>query len=202
MIRTVIYCDVLHQYHHLLRKSRLIKLEINNFYLCISISENSTDGLTIVCLCQINFSALSKGDELHFSIQVYHYLTLSPSYRPVPTSVAPPLTTRKWLPPFRLLPPHTGRWLPAKTMCQDNSTYCAHKTMTLHMMTLSTMFTNNFCACQSFLFTNIRLICSVLVEFRTSFFRVSTCFNGCVAAMDAQLEFGTRLRWFCDRGVW
>ena len=69
-------------------------------------------------------------------------------------------------------------------------------------MTRSTMFTNNFCACQSFPFTNIWLICSVLVEFRTSFFQVSTCFNGCVAAMNARLGFGTRLRWFCDRGVW
>ena len=28
------------------------------------------------------------------------------------------------------------------------------------------------------------------------------CFNGCAAAMDARLGFGTRLRWFCDRGVW
>ena len=26
-------------------------------------------------------------------------------------------------------------------------------------------------------------------------------FNGCVAAMDARLRFGTRLRWFCDRFV-
>ena len=25
---------------------------------------------------------------------------------------------------------------------------------------------------------------------------------GCAAAMDARLGFGTRLRWFCDRGVW
>ena len=39
------------------------------------------------------------------------------------------------------------------------------------------------------------------VEYPT-FFRVSTCFNGSAAAMDAQLGFGTRLRWFCDRGVW
>ena len=74
--------------------------------------------------------------------------------------------------------------------------------MTLHTMMRSTMFTKNVCACQSFPFTNIRLICSVLVEFRTSFFQVSTCFNGCVAAMDARLGFGTRLQWFCDRGFW
>ena len=42
----------------------------------------------------------------------------------------------------------------------------------------------------------------VFVEFWTTFFRVSTCFNGSAAAMDAQLGFGTRLWWFCDRGVW
>ena len=54
-MRAVINCDVLHQYHHLFRKSRLINgyvdravfLEINNFYLCISISENSTGGHTL-----------------------------------------------------------------------------------------------------------------------------------------------------------
>ena len=40
----------------------------------------------------------------------------------------------------------------------------------------------------------------IFVEFRTTFFWVSTCFNGCAAATDARL--GTRLRWFCDRGVW
>ena len=70
--------------------------------------------------------------------------------------------------------------------------------MTLRTMMLSMTFTNNFCACQSSPFTDIRLICSVFVEFITSFFHVLTCFNGCVAAMDARLGFGTRLRWFCD----
>ena len=73
--------------------------------------------------------------------------------------------------------------------------------MTLHTQTLSTTFTNNFCACQSSPFTDIQLICSVFVEFITSFFHVLTCFNGCVAEMDARLGFGTRLRWFCDRFV-
>ena len=66
-------------------------------------------------------------------------------------------------------------------------------------MSVSTTFTNNFCACQSSPFTDIRLNCSVFVEFITSFFHVLTCFNGCVAAMDARL--GSRLRWFCDRFV-
>ena len=84
-----------------------------------------------------------------------------------------------------LLPPSTGLWPPANTMCLAISSYCAHKTMTLHTMTPPTMFTNNFCACQSFPFTNIRLICSLLDEFRTSFFQDLTCFNGCVAAIDA-----------------
>ena len=80
--------------------------------------------------------------------------------------------------------------------------YWAHKTMTLHSIPLATMITNNFCACQSFSMSQFRQNCFVLVKFRTSFFRVSTCFNGCVAAMDARLGFGSRLRWFCDRGVW
>ena len=74
--------------------------------------------------------------------------------------------------------------------------------MTLHSRPLATMITNIFCACRSFSMSQFRQNCFVLVEFRTLFFRVSTCFNGCVAAMDARLGFGTRLRWFCDRGVW
>ena len=78
---------------------------------------------------------------------------------------------------------------------------CTHKTMMLHTQTQSTTFTNNFCACQSSSFTDIRLICSVFVEFITSFFNVLTYFNGCVAAKDARLRFGTRLRWFCDHFV-
>ena len=69
-------------------------------------------------------------------------LTLSPSYRPVPPSGAPPLTARKRLPRFPLTALYRP---PVKTVCLDNFTYCAHKTMTLHTMTLSTMFTNNFC---------------------------------------------------------
>ena len=47
-------------------------------------------------------------------------------------------------------------------MCPDKSIYCAHKTMTLRTQTMSTTFTNNFCACQLSPFTDIRLICSVL----------------------------------------
>ena len=57
-MRAVIKCDVLHRYHHLLKKSRLINqiyvcvehavfLEINYYYLCISISENTTGGLAL-----------------------------------------------------------------------------------------------------------------------------------------------------------
>ena len=122
-------------------------------------------------------------------------LTLSPLYRPKPPSAAPPHTARYRLHRLPLLP---AVWPPAKTMCLDKSIPCAHKTMTLHTQTLSTMFTNNFSASS---FTDIRLICSVFVEFNTSFFHVLTYFNGCVAAMDARLGFGTRLRWFCDRFV-
>ena len=80
--------------------------------------------------------------------------------------------------------------------------YWAHKRMTLHSMPLATMITNNFCACRSFSMSQFRQNCLVFVEFMTSFFRVSTCFNGCAAAMDARPGFGTPLRWFCDRGVW
>ena len=79
----------------------------------------------------------------------------------------------------------------ANTML-DRLSYCAHKMMTLHSMTLPTMFTYNFCTCQSFSFSHIWQNCFILVEFRTSFFRVSTCFNGCAAAMDPRL--GSRLR--------
>ena len=70
-----------------------------------------------------------------------------------------------------------------------------HKTMTLHSKPDPTMITNHFCACGLFSKWNIRQNC--FVEFWTTFFRVSTCFNGSAAAMDAQLGFGTR-----DRGVW
>ena len=66
----------------------------------------------------------------------------------------------------------------------------------------TTMITNNFCACGLFKVEYPAEKSFVFVEFWTTFFRVSTCFNGSAAAMDAQLGFGTRLRWFCDRGVW
>ena len=121
-------------------------------------------------------------------------LTLSPLYQLKPPSAAP------LLPPDIAFIDRPSHWPHAKTMCLDKSIPCAHKTMTLHTQMLSTTFTNNFCACQSSSFTDIRLICSV--EFITSFFHVLTYFNGCVAAMDARLGFGTRLRWFCDRVVW
>ena len=74
--------------------------------------------------------------------------------------------------------------------------------MTLHSKPDPTMITNHFCACGLFSKWNIQQNYFVFVEFWTTFFRVLTCFNGSAAAMDAQLGFGTRLRWFCDRGVW
>ena len=77
-----------------------------------------------------------------------------------------------------------------------------HKAMTLHSKPDPTMITNHFCACGLFSKWDIRQNSFVFVEVWTTFFRVSTCFNGSAAAMDAQLGFGTRLRWFCDRGVW
>ena len=133
---------------------------------------------------------------VHTHTPVSLRLTLSPLYRPKPPSAAPPLTTRYRLHRSPLLP---AAWPPAKTMYLDKFIPCTHKTMTLHTQTLSTTFTNNFCACQSSSFTDIRLICSVFVEFITSFFHVLTyC---CVAVMDVRLGFGTRLRWFCDRFV-
>ena len=85
----------------------------------------------------------------------------SPSYRPISPSSIAPLTSR-YRPPGR----------PPKPCCLDKSIPCAHKTITLHTITLSTTFTNNFCACQSSPFTDIRLICSVFVEFITSFYHV------------------------------
>ena len=88
----------------------------------------------------------------------------SPSYRPISPSSIDPLTGRNRL---------TGG--PPKPCCLDISIPCAHKPMTLHTMTLSMTFANNFCACQSSPFTDIRLICSVFVEFITSFFHVLTC---------------------------
>ena len=117
------------------------------------------------------------------------------SYRPISPSLITPLTGRN-RPPGR----------PPKPCCLDKSIPCAKRWRYIHTLHTRyihrcTMFTNNFCACQSSPFTDIRLICSVFVEFITSFLHVLTCFNGCVAAMDAQLGFGTRLRWFCDRFV-
>ena len=54
-MHAVINCDVLHQHHHLLRKSRLIKWMCMLYYKLIifiyvpgiSISEHSTGGLTL-----------------------------------------------------------------------------------------------------------------------------------------------------------
>ena len=119
-----------------------------------------------------------------------------PSYRSVPPSGAPPLTARKQLPRFPLLLPYTGRWPPANTMCLAISTYCAHKTMKLHTMTRSTMFTNNFCACQSFPFTNIRLIWGL---HSLKFWRVLTAaWQQC--GCPTQIRNSTSMVF--DRGVW
>ena len=90
-------------------------------------------------------------------------------------------------PSYRLKP---AAWPPAQTMCLDKSIHCAHKTMTLHTQTLSTMFTNNFCACQSSAFTDIRLICSVFVEFITSFFHILTAaWQQWTLDSDSELDF-------------
>ena len=40
-----------------------------------------------------------------------------------------------------------------------------------------------------------------LFSFCRVYYFILSRFNGCVAAMDARLGFGTRLRWFCDRFV-
>ena len=102
------------------------------------------------------------------------HLTFSPLYRPVPIAIT------------------------QQTSIQSPT----HKPMTLHSKPDPTMITNHFCACGLFSKWNIQQNYFVFVEFWTTFFRVLTCFNGSAAAMDAQLGFGTRLRWFCDRGVW
>ena len=118
----------------------------------------------------------------------------SPSRRPISASRGPP---HAGLYRLQRRPPS-----PIFSTMLHRFSYWAHKTMTLHSMPLATMITNNFCACLGFSLSHIRQKCFVFVEFKTSCFRVSTCFNGCAAAMDARLGFGTRLRWFCDRGVW
>ena len=104
-----------------------------------------------------------------------------------------------------LEPPTTGLKRPRSPIAITQQTSIqspTHKMMTLHSKPDPTMITNHFCACGLFSQWNIRQNYFVFVEFWTTFFRVSTCFNGSAAAMDAQLGFGTRLRWFCDRGVW
>ncbi len=86
-------------------------------------------------------SVIGSADRMHPKLT---RRTLSPLYRPKPPSAAPPLTAR-YRPSYRSKPP---AWPAAKTMCLDKSIRCAHKAMTLHTQTLSTTFTNNFCACQ------------------------------------------------------
>ena len=130
---------------------------------------------------------------------VSQLLTFSPLYRPVPAALGSPLRhpiSTSWPPTHGALKRLQRR--PPSPIAIT----MIHKTMTLHSMPLATMITNNFCACGWFSMSYIRQKSFVFVEIRTTFFRVSTCFNGCVAAMDAWLGFGTRLRWFCDRGVW
>ena len=118
---------------------------------------------------------------------------------------APPFGARYRLPSLPLTPALNGFNEDSHLRSPSPSSIFSHvhiKRWRLHSRPLATMITNNFCACRWFSKSHIRQNCFVLVEFRTSFFRVSTCFNGCAAAMDARLGFGTRLRWFCDRGVW
>ena len=79
--------------------------------------------------------------------------------RPVPPSRAPPFTACTGFPgshSYRPKSPSTRPPSPTANIMLDRSSYCAHKTMTLNSMTLPTMFTNNFCACQSFSFSYIR----------------------------------------------
>ena len=119
-------------------------------------------------------------------------LTLSPSYRPVPSSRAPTLTARYRLPRLPLLL--------AATACRNQVLlkffYCAHKTITLNTMTLPTTSAIDFCACLSASFPDFQLNCYAFDEFVAPFSQVLTLFNGCVAGMNARLRFGTRLRWF------
>ena len=131
-----------------------------------------------------------------------HTLTFSPLYRPVPPALGSPFLRLK---PPSYSPPTTGLKRPRSPIAIAQQTSIqspTHKPMTLHSKPDPTMITNHFCACGLFSKWNIQQNYFVFVEFWTTFFRVSTCFNGSAAAMDAQLGFGTRLRWFCDRGVW
>ena len=63
-------------------------------------------------------------------------------------------------------------------------------------MTLHTMTAIDFCACLSASFPDFQLNCYSFDEFVAPFSQVLTLFNSCVAAMNARLGFGTRLRWF------
>ena len=88
-MHAVINRDVLHQYHHLLRKSRLIKWMcmlysyklIFFIYVFLSVKIPLVDlhCLTIVCLCQVIFSALVIVEELHFSVLSLFKITMSAS---------------------------------------------------------------------------------------------------------------------------
>ena len=68
--------------------------------------------------------------------------------------------------------------------------------MTLHTMTLPTTSAIDFCACLSASFPDFPLNCYAFDEFLGPFSQVLTVINCCVAAMNARLGFGTRLRWF------
>ena len=128
----------------------------------------------------------------YYAKTLYSYIS-APNFIQVPINSFPLIPTETALcgsPFIRPLPPSSIAWPPTKTMCLDKSIHCAHKTMTLRTQTLSTTFTNSFCACQSSPFTDIRLICSVFVEFITSFFHVLTAaWQQWMLESDSELNF-------------
>ena len=130
------------------------------------------------------------------------YLTLSPLYRPVPPSAAPPLTGRNRLHRSPLLPAETA-WLAG---LQNHAAWIepllAHIKRWRYFWWRCLWRSQIISAHVSCLHSRISgWFIQFLSSFSTSFFRVLTYFNGCVAAMDARLRFGTRLRCFCDRFV-
>ena len=133
-------------------------------------------------------------------------LTFSPLYRPVPPALDSPF----YRPLAPALDSHSQRPQTASTTTPSPIAITllplnqspTHKTMTLIWGRLRKWSQIISAHAAYFYFRVSGTNHFIFVEFRTTFFWVSTCFNGCAAATDARLGFGTRLRWFCDRGVW
>ena len=127
-------------------------------------------------------------------------LTLSPLYRPKPPSAAPPLAGRYRLHRSPLLPAETTRLADRQNHAAWINPFLAHIKRWRYIRWRCLRHSQIISAHVSRLHSRIS---GWFVQFLSSLLLHSfTCFNGGVAAMDARLGFGTRFRWFCDRGVW